>query len=230
MSDGYIDMGCMNSALAVLERGENSGASRWHWNNLVEVTYFLMWENIKVTPGTRLPGPASGPYEHVVRVFPTVASPSRPNQTAREETREWLDTGFDQLARAWSDGLRSSEFIAWVEFQRDTFWVRHSEVYGAICEEEWIPVIARVLHEEEATIRLIHRDSQDPKTVQRWLKERHKSATPGLASIAEDVWVVGGMIRGVYHESSAATEGYQLVQHQFRKGIQRNLQKGWPKS
>lgn len=226
MTDGYIDMAAMNSALAVLEEGKDCTASRWHWDNLVEVTYFLMWDNFKVAPGTRRPGPASGTYEHVVREFPHLPSTTEHQEEAKQKTIDWLNSNKDQLSTAWQESIRDSDFLAWVEFQRDIFWVRHSNVYGAICEEEWVPYIAETLNVKEKEIRDIQRNSQETEVVKGWLKSRRQSVTPGLASLAEDVWVVGGMIRGKYHEYIAADHGQQLLQHQFRKVIQRKLPEG----
>lgn len=226
MTTGYIDMAAMNSALAILEQGRGSTESKWHWNNLIEVTYFLMWNKIKVAPGTGRPGPASGSYEYVIRNFPWLTSPPDHQERAKQETKDWLTNNKEQLRKAFEESTNDRDFLDWVEFQRDTFWVRHSSVYGAICEEEWVPNIAEALNIGEKEVLSIRRESQDPEVVKKWLNSRKQSSVPGVAAMAEDIWVVGGMIRGKYHESITANQGVQLLQHQFRRGIQRKLPEG----
>lgn len=205
MTSGFIDMALINSALGAVQEGKDVSLSDWHNQSLVELTYFLLHGGVHVVPGLTRSASAIGSYSYLVKAFPNLEFKTVHKNRAKQLTTAWLERNISLVIKAWDLAQESKDCQQWRECQRELFWVQHTEVYRALFDEEFIPQISQVTNWSRKDLKKVHSLSQDPVTVKNWNKRNLKDRE---ARIADDGWMVGGMIRGKYHEHLAGAEGY----------------------
>ena len=221
MAKGFIDMTALTSALGAVRQGRKESLSPWHDQNLVEVTYLLLHDKMRVIPH---PGNRGGEVGDVATFFSTLpqvttAVKQSEERLAAQEADKWLKSNENMLATAWQSAKANQALWEWAYPQRDLRWVEQSQTYGGLFDRASIPYVAKFLPESEANIRRIFDMSTDPRHVRRWLKEGGEDA-----DIAIKAWVLGWLIRGKYYEYLAKAADMQLVPHPLRKGLDDNLE------
>jgi hypothetical protein len=115
--------------------------------------------------------------------------------------------------------IENASFDAWVEGQRELFWIHHVIMHGALFNAEHVRFLTPLMQkigENENLVGDVHQASKDVKKVERWLKEWPTSEE---ARVAHACWIASALIRGRYHQHAAALSGAQLVAHPIREGV-----------
>lgn len=221
MAKGFLDMSSLTSALCAVHQGSGTSLSFWHNQSLLEVTYLLLHENIRIFPRPGRFGGEVGDVSIFLSILPSVRARARNQHTAMLATKTWLGNNQDSLTKAWLSAEANPLVWDWGIPQRDLRWVEHSATYGALFDEGFIPHIAKTLQVDESVLQGIHHTTTDPTKVKRWLKKRSLSED---AKIAEKAWMLAGIIRGKYYENMAKDTNLQMVLHPYRKGLEEPLE------
>lgn len=193
MVRGFIDTATLTSALGAVRQGVGRSLSLWHDQSLVEVTYLLLHERMSVIPRPGRLGGEIGDISILLSILPDISARQTNQKPAMQITNTWLDNNPQILNNVWRSAEKEQALWEWAIPQRDLRWVHHSETYGALFDEIFIPRIATVLQIPEMDLRKIHSTTTDPNKVKNWLK---KGASSEDAKVAEKAWVLGGIIRG----------------------------------
>jgi hypothetical protein len=223
MAKGFIDMTALTSALGAVRQGKNVSLSSWHDRNLLEVTYLLLHDKMRVIPHPGDRGGELGDTAIFFSVLPEITTTvsEAKQKVASEETKVWVDNHQDILADAWEKAKNNQSLWEWAGPQRELRWLEQSQTYGGLFDETSIPYIAKLIPESEERIRKIYSMSTDHRHVRRWLKIVGEEA-----EIAYRAWVLGCFIRGKYYENLAKHTRMQLVSHPLRTGLEETLKKG----
>lgn len=224
MTRGLIDMASLTSALGAVRQRRNKSLSPWHDQSLIEVTYLLLHDKMRVIPH---PGPQGGEVGDVAtfyKLLPEITTNVNYNKqkSALDTTRRWLHDNQRSLLTAWLSAEENTTLWKWARQQRKLRWLEHAETYGGLFDKAFIPYIAQVLQQSERDIKDLHSKSTDPRNIKGWIKKDTSDAT----RLLERAWVLGGIIRGKYYENLAKSEKIQLVAHPFRKSIEEDLEVG----
>lgn len=223
MAKGFIDMTALTSALGAVRQGKNVSLSTWHDRNLLEVTYLLLHDKMRVIPHPGDRGGELGDAATFFSVLPelTTTVSEAKQKIASEETKVWIDNHQNMLADAWEKAKSNQALWEWAGPQRELRWLEQSQTYGGLFDETSIPYIAKLIPETDERIRKIYALSADHRQVKRWLKVGGEEA-----EIAYRAWVLGCFIRGKYYENLAKHTRMQLVSHSLRTGLEETLKKG----
>ena len=126
MTRAFIDMTALTSALDAVKQGSDSSLSKTPDQNLVEVTYFLLHDEMRVIPR---PGGEVGDVANFFSVLPEVTTkiPAAKQTRANLLAKEWLDCHTQLLSTAWQNALKNKALWDWAVPQRDLRWIEHSQ-------------------------------------------------------------------------------------------------------
>src|ERR1041384_247533 len=99
MTTGFIDMTALTSALGAVKQGFGSSLSDAHDQNLIEVTYFLLHDKMRVIPHPGKTDAEVGDVATFFSVLPAVTTTISPTKQARAAriSKEFLETHKDAL-------------------------------------------------------------------------------------------------------------------------------------
>jgi hypothetical protein len=217
MTRAFIDMTALTSALGAVKQGTDSSLSKAHDQNLVEVTYFLLHDEMRVIPHPGNSGGEVGDVATFFSVLPEVTTKVHAAKQTRANllAKEWLDSHQQMLATAWQSAIDNKALWDWAVPQREIRWIEHSQTYGALFDRTSIEYMAPLLGYPEMELRRIYDTSTNPAEVARWLKEGGEDA-----EVAIKAWVLGWLIRGKYYEHLAIQAKMQLFPHPLRRGLE----------
>src|SRR5690349_20862709 len=120
MTKGFIDMTALTSALGAVKQGFRSSLSDAHDQNLIEVTYFLLHDKMRVIPHPGNIDAEVGDVATFFSVLPAVTTTVSPTERAEAAklSKEFLETHKDVLAEIWERAIRNQALWNWAVPQR----------------------------------------------------------------------------------------------------------------
>lgn len=212
-TNAFIDSASLHDAFAALRLGRPELWTKWiHWC-LIDATYLLLFDNVRIVPG---PGhdesrPVPGDERELAAELPMLLSPPA-TKGAEIKVRRWLSHPTNPLTAAWRKTLAEPDLRHWCALRRELFWERHIQCHIGLFNPEHISAMAAVLGVTESDLHEIHQQSTIPKTVKTWAKGRGGDA----AQLADDAYVLSSLIRGKFHEYMARDSDVQLAAHPSR--------------
>lgn len=215
-TEAFLDSSSLHDAFAALRIGKPELWTMWVHRCLVDSTYLLLFSNVQIIPGpasaTRQPLP--GDERALVSELPTLVGPPISSQ-AGSKLRRWLSLPKSPLSSAWRKTIAEPEFEHWCALRRELFWEHHAQANIGLFNPEFISTMAPVLGVSEKELREIHALSTNLDNVRSWANGGEKSA----AQLADQAYVLSGLIRGKFHEYTARDCQIQLAAHPSRAVI-----------
>lgn len=217
MATGFIDGALITSALTTLNLGRRSSYPEWHLNSLLESTYLLLYDNIRIIPRPQGPGGELGDYAIAAAILPQLFIDSAKRRQVFRYVVETANTNVEELKRGWESVQIDEAFLSWADLMRRDRWTNQVLTYGGLFDEQFVPVISSVIGSSISEVRRVQELSRMPKTVTRWARQVD---TADDARIANMGWVIGGFLRGYYYTILAGSEDLQLLTHPFRQALE----------
>jgi hypothetical protein len=210
----------------------------WAKSAAVALTTSLVRLNhleIAGTPGAA--GPAGDHYAVLLNEIATLhhtnlrmlanTHPDRSEELAA--TKLWVRQQAPIIASAYLRLVseKNKDFHFWFEQSKRSAWVEHAGRLGGLFNQEFIPEIACVLQQcslsksapgnlpDEDRLRELLKLSQK----QNALVTKNGEMRPDIEDELGHAYVVSAIIRGYFHQQSAALDGRQLTRHPFRSSV-----------
>lgn len=217
MTPAFIDSATLHDAFAALVYGKGAQWNEWVAQNLIECTWLLLFDNVKLVPGPAHKGAGAVPgYEAALASrLPTLLFPFQQQKAALTNTKRWLANPTKPFAAAWSKSRQEPAFLEWAAQLRETWWTVHQSANQglfAIGDSIWL---ASLLGVSETSIAEAHRQSCSVNVVKQWSKGKGGD----IAELAGQAYLASTLLRGKYHEYVARANNLQLVAHPFRNSI-----------
>lgn len=221
MANGFIDGATITSALTYLNLGRNASRPKWHQMSMLEATYLMLHDNIRIIPRPRGTGGEHGDYAIVASECRELIVDSSRRREVLAATFAVANQNYQLIKTAWKHSQKDPDFLSWAELQRYDRWQNQVLTYGNLFDRESISMISEVAGYEAREVLRIYKESADPNTVVRWI---HTVDHAEDAKIANAGWIIGGFMRGFFYDNLAAAEGLQLLSHPFRSIAQNPLE------
>lgn len=225
MTQAYVDSASMHCALGgLLIDRQRLLESPWERQLLLETTYLLMHQSVRIVPGVGPYNGPSGPYEQVKARFALLEDvPPLRRKEALAATKRWASRNVDRLRNALHEFERDPVGQAYANNMVECFWVHHVLMYGTLFNRDFIKAIARVLGCTEQELIEVNDLTADVRCIERWIREGRRSDE---ARLGERAYWITFLLRGRYHEELSKKSELQLVEHPMRALIQQKLRKG----
>lgn len=215
-TEAFLDSASLHDAFGALMIGKPYLWHAWNHQCIIDCTYLLLFNNVRIVPGPKHSGarPVPGHESDLAMDLPALLNPPA-TRKAEASLRRWLSHSGRPLEVAWRQTLAKPELEHWCSLQRQLFWEQHIRVNPGLFNPEFIPKIAAVLDISIREIQGVHFQSTNPIVVKDWAKGRGGS----VADLADHAFILSCLIRGKFHEFMARESDLQLAAHPHRAVI-----------
>ena len=217
----FVDSVSLHDAFGALVVGRKGAWHEWGGQNVVDVTWLLLFENVQVLPGPGHKGsaPIPGFEQRIARRLPNLVSLPHDESVAVANTNRWLHHPRKLFAAAWQKSLAEPAFPAWSTQLRELWWPVHSAANRGLFNLAYSGPLSTLLGVSEGELKRLHAESAKSDVIKEWSRGRGGDA----AELAGSAYVAAILARGKYHEYLARAHGLQLFSHQFRGSLTREM-------
>lgn len=188
-------------------------------------TLLICTDNIGLAPGLSSSKiVSSGPIGLATRQLIRSGVLSRPafadstRKLAVSQTQQRVGRYFDRLRNQYHRLLEqySEDVQGWMDWSIYSAWVEHAQNFGSLIDAEFIPQLARILDATEKDLRDLQKSINSPDVVRDLVRRQPDTDT---FNMTYDCFLLGALLRGLYHDYLARQSGQQVAHHPFREAL-----------
>lgn len=218
MTPGYVDSASLHAIILALQKDSPEHWTDWERETTALVTTAL-WSNpaFRIAPDPSTHHGARGHFRKLLDgLGGTFAGLGQPDPDALAKTKRWARRKLPAIAKICGTYFSDPVFLDWLDRYKKTFWVAHCEMHGGLFTAELLPEVSRVINCSLTDVTHVHRLTNDPELVRRWVAGHWRGEDSALAERAFSAAVV---LRGRYHDIAAKRERVQIVHHPMRRPV-----------
>lgn len=222
-ASGWIDSMSLTQVVQAFDVGlDNTGP--FQGCIPAEVTALLIFaQNIGLAPGLSRSGISSkGPVGLVtdqlmrsgILTGPELDEQSRTQSL--EQTKTQIEQYYDNLKEYYHKFSERDEVKRWMDWSIRSAWVEHAQNSGSLIDRGLIPQLATMLNTSENELTRLEELTRSPEVVRRYVKQQPNTDD---FNMVYDCFLLGALLRGLYHYHLGMQIKQQVVPHPFREEL-----------
>lgn len=220
---GWIDSMSITQVVQAFEVWPKS-SSPYGWNVPRDATVLLICtDNISLVPGLSAGRiVSSGPIGTVTReliksdVLSRPDFPSSVRKLAIIQAQQRINRYCDRVRndyRGLSEG-NPEDVREWMDWSIRSAWVEHAQNFGSLIDAEFIPQLARILDVTKKDMLDLQKLTSSLDVVRDFVTRQPDT---DAFNMTYNCFLLGALLRGLYHNYLARQSGQQVAHHPFRE-------------
>jgi len=218
---GFIDSASITHVVQAYEVfPDKSYPCGWTVPRLV-TALLISTENIHLAPGTskNIKIWSKGTIGDATRNLLRSGIMSRPSvsdaiqQRVLQETQNQATRECENLKRRFSNLRQNDETQHWMDWSIRSAWEEHAQNFGGLIDEKLIPQLALILETSQKDLLKLQKQTSKPEVVKDLVKRKPNTE---LYHMTYNCFLLGALLRGLYHELVAKYHEEQIVHHPLR--------------
>jgi len=220
-TSGWIDSACITQVVQAYDVGPKKQSSPCGWTVPRLVTSLLIsTPNIGLAPGVSENKIWSkGPIGDVTRSLlkSGVISRPAPNDSTIEQvllqSKEEADRYCSHLRNKFRELRQNTDTNNWMHWGIHSAWEEHAQNFGGLIDTVFIRQMAQILETSEKELQKLQLQTTKPNIVKELVK---KQPNTDLFNMTYNCFLLGALLRGLYHNLLATYQGEQIAHHPLR--------------
>jgi len=221
----FIDSQTLGGAVRALESGTPAAWSLWNTQSILTSTCVLISvPELRISPSARLHrgnlqayAGTSGNHgiigTELASAIEAYAPDSAVTASASATVRKWALRHSGQIANTYRELADEPEYQAWIDYEASLGWKTATLIINGVIDESFVAPVARILGLAEQEVRSVLLRSRNQEVVAAWMAPHYVGEDKELA---KQMFTVGALLRGRYHDRVAECSGTNIIHHPIR--------------